>query len=129
MRRITVLEAIVWRCIEDALKGNIKTANFVLGRSAAAESGEIQEFDEMSKDDREVLKAYESQIAAASKRKDNCHDAPGSSPPQGGIAKNFAIFFHRCFFISTPEPLFSRTGTSRRSPTSSSGAEGARSSG
>ena len=59
-----MLEAIVWRCIEDALKGNIKMANFVLGRSAAAELGEVQDFDELSKDDREVLKAYESQITA-----------------------------------------------------------------
>jgi hypothetical protein len=64
VRRITVREAIVLRCIEDALKGNIKTANFVLGRSAAAEAGEVQELDEMSKDDREVLEAYERQITA-----------------------------------------------------------------
>ena len=64
VRKITVREAIVLRCIEDALKGNIKTANFVLGRSAAAEAGEVQEFDEMSKDDREVLEAYERQITA-----------------------------------------------------------------
>jgi Family of unknown function (DUF5681) len=69
VRRITVREAIVLRCIDDALKGNIKTANFVLGRSAAAEAGEVQELDEMSKDDREVLKAYESQVAAALKEK------------------------------------------------------------
>jgi Family of unknown function (DUF5681) len=64
VRRITVREAIVLRCIDDALKGNIKTANFVLGRSAAAEAGEVQELDEMSKDDREVLEAYERQITA-----------------------------------------------------------------
>jgi hypothetical protein len=64
VRRITVREAIVLRCIEDARKGNIKTANFVLGRSAAAEAGEVQELDEMSKDDREVLEAYERQITA-----------------------------------------------------------------
>jgi Family of unknown function (DUF5681) len=64
LRRITVREAIVLRCIEEALKGNIKTANFVLNRSAAAEAGEVQEFDELSKDDREVLKAYERQITA-----------------------------------------------------------------
>jgi|SRR5580692_7549446 hypothetical protein len=35
VRKVTVYEAIYLRCVEDALKGNVKTANFVLGRLAA----------------------------------------------------------------------------------------------
>jgi hypothetical protein len=69
VRKIPVLEAIYLRCIEDALKGNIKAANFLFDRYSAMQAGETQEFEEMSKDDREVLKAYESQIAAELKEK------------------------------------------------------------
>jgi hypothetical protein len=69
VRRITVLEAILLRCIEGALKGNIKTASFVLGRFAAAQAGETQEIGEMSKDDLEVVAAYASRLEAKLKGK------------------------------------------------------------
>ena len=69
MRKITVLEAIYLRCIEDALKGNIKAASFLFSRYAAVQAGETQEIDEMSKDEREVLESFVSRLEAELKEK------------------------------------------------------------
>ena len=69
VRKITVHEAILLRCVEDALKGNVKTANFLFNRYAAMQAGETQDIDEMSKDDREVLEGFASRLEAELKEK------------------------------------------------------------
>jgi hypothetical protein len=63
VRRITVLEAILLRITADSLKGNIKSAAFLLKRFAAMVSGELQVHD-ISDDDREVLEAFARRLEA-----------------------------------------------------------------
>lgn len=67
-RKITVLEGILLRITEDSLKGNTKSAAFLLNRYAAMVSGELQRQD-LSEDDREVLEAFAQRIEA--RRKDD----------------------------------------------------------
>ena len=69
LRKISVLEGIHRKVIEDALKGNTKSAGFVFNRYGALVSGELQQ-SELSDDDREILEA------ALSRRM--------NSKPQGG---------------------------------------------
>jgi hypothetical protein len=57
IRRITVLEGILRRIVEDSLKGNLKSAAFSLQRLAAILSLPGDE-PEMSRDDKAVLDAY-----------------------------------------------------------------------
>jgi hypothetical protein len=64
-KKITVLEAIFLKIAEDALKGNTKSASFLLNRFAALVSGELKPQD-MSEDDRAILEAFARQ---ASQRK------------------------------------------------------------
>ena len=56
-RRITVLEGIIRRITEDSLKGNIKSAAFMLNRLQAMSSGETDESD-LSDDEQTVLETY-----------------------------------------------------------------------
>ena len=56
-RRITVLEGILRRIAEDCLKGNTKSAAFLLNRHHAMTSGEPVESG-LSEDDDTVLQAY-----------------------------------------------------------------------
>ena len=56
-RRITILEGIFRRIIEDGLKGNTKSAAFVLNRYQATPSGESMGSG-LSEDDQAVLEAY-----------------------------------------------------------------------
>ena len=56
-RKITVHEGIYRRIIEDCLKGNTKSAAFLLNRHHAMTSGEPLESG-LSEDDEAVLKAY-----------------------------------------------------------------------
>ena len=56
-RRITVLEGILRRIAEDCLKGNTKSAAFLLNRHHAMTSGEPMESG-LSEDDEAVLEAY-----------------------------------------------------------------------
>lgn len=56
-RKISILEGILRRVVEDSLRGNIKSAAFVLNRYAAMVSGDLQPAD-MSDDDREILEAF-----------------------------------------------------------------------
>jgi hypothetical protein len=63
-RKITVFEAILMRFTEDALKGNTKSASFLLNRYAGIEAGELQPGNDMSDDDRKVLDAFVRQIEA-----------------------------------------------------------------
>jgi Family of unknown function (DUF5681) len=60
-RKITVLEGILLRITEDSLKGNTKSAAFLLNRYAAMVSGELQRQD-LSDDDRQVLEAFAQRI-------------------------------------------------------------------
>jgi hypothetical protein len=57
VRKISVLEGIHLRIADDALKGNTKSAAFILNRHAALVSGELQPQD-LGDDDREVLEAF-----------------------------------------------------------------------
>ena len=57
LRKISVLEAILLRFTEDALKGNVRTAAFLFNRYAAAQGGETQP-DDISEDDREILEGF-----------------------------------------------------------------------
>ena len=56
-RKITVLEAILMRFTEDSLKGNTKSAAFLLNRYGAMVSGE-PDGPEISTDDREILEEF-----------------------------------------------------------------------
>jgi hypothetical protein len=59
-RRVTILEAILLRFTEDSLKGNTKSAAFLLNRhSAFANAGSLPETDDqLTHDDRDVLEAF-----------------------------------------------------------------------
>jgi hypothetical protein len=57
-RKITILEAILLRFTEDSLKGNTKSAAFLLNRHAAATSGLPQPDEPLADDDRELLAAF-----------------------------------------------------------------------
>jgi len=56
-RSITVLEGIIRRIAEDSLKGNIKSAAFMLNRLQAMSSGETDESG-LSDDEQTVLETY-----------------------------------------------------------------------
>jgi len=56
-QKVTVLEAMLLRFVEDALNGNVKTGAFLLNRFAARLSGELKAED-LTDDDREVLEAF-----------------------------------------------------------------------
>ena len=66
---MTVLEAILLRFTEDALKGNTKTAAFLFNRYAGTEAGESQPSDEIGADDHEVLDAFARRFEAQLKQK------------------------------------------------------------
>jgi hypothetical protein len=63
VRRITILEGILLRITDDSLKGNTKSAAFLLNRYAAMVSGEPQ-LNDISDDDREVLEAFAQRLEA-----------------------------------------------------------------
>jgi Family of unknown function (DUF5681) len=63
VRKITILEGIFLRITDDSLKGNTKSATFLLNRYAAMVSGELQRND-ISDDDREVLEAFAQRLEA-----------------------------------------------------------------
>jgi hypothetical protein len=63
VRKITILEGILLRITDDSLKGNTKSAAFLLNRYAAMVSGELQRND-ITDDDREVLEAFAQRLGA-----------------------------------------------------------------
>lgn len=67
-RKITVIEAILLRFTEDALKGNTKTATFLFNRYAAAHV-ETEPNEDISEDDREVLEAFVRRFEARARNK------------------------------------------------------------
>lgn len=56
-RKISLLEAMLLKFVEDALKGNPKTATFLLNRYRLVE-GVAAETNEFDQDDRQVLDAF-----------------------------------------------------------------------
>lgn len=62
-RKITVLEAILLRFTEDSLKGNTKSAAFLLNRHGALVSGDPQRSD-FSDDDQQILEAFAQRLMA-----------------------------------------------------------------
>jgi len=64
-RKITVLEAMLRRFAEDSLKGNTKSAAFLLNRYAAMETTD-RAHSELSDDDQAVLKAYAQKLVPES---------------------------------------------------------------
>jgi hypothetical protein len=63
VRTISVLEGILLRIADDSLKGDIKSAAFLLNRYGAMVSGELQRID-ISEDDRAILEEYAARIHA-----------------------------------------------------------------
>jgi hypothetical protein len=66
-RKITILEAMLLRFTEDALKGNTKSAAFVLNRYAGNQSGESAPGGDLSEEDHEVLEAFARRFEAQHK--------------------------------------------------------------
>jgi hypothetical protein len=60
-RKVTVLEGIHLRIAEDSLKGNTKSAAFLLNRYAAMVSGEVLQ-SAVTEDDEEILQAFVQKI-------------------------------------------------------------------
>jgi Family of unknown function (DUF5681) len=60
-RKIVLMEAILRKIAEDCLKGNIKSAAFLLNRYHAVVSGQIAQ-TEISQDDRKVLDDFISEM-------------------------------------------------------------------
>jgi Family of unknown function (DUF5681) len=69
LRTILVLEGILRRFTEDALKGDIKAALFLLNRYGAMVSGELQR-RELSEDDREIIEAFARQFKPSPEQKE-----------------------------------------------------------
>jgi hypothetical protein len=61
VRKITILEGILLKVTEDSLRGNTKSATFLLNRYAAMVSGELPPQD-LSEDDRKVLEAFANRL-------------------------------------------------------------------
>ncbi|MGY4237893.1 hypothetical protein ACVIIW_006840 [Bradyrhizobium sp. USDA 4449] len=63
LRKLTLLEAICLRCAEDALKGNLKAAAFLLNRrQQLGLSSEQPASDVIDMDDRKVLDSFVQQL-------------------------------------------------------------------
>ena len=57
-RKITILEAILLRFTEDSLKGNTKSATFLLNRHTLMTSGQPAPEEALPDEDKEILEAY-----------------------------------------------------------------------
>jgi len=57
LKKVTLLEAILLRIAEDSLKGNTKSASFLLNRYGAIVSGEAPS-SVLSEDDQDILEAF-----------------------------------------------------------------------
>jgi len=62
VRQVSVLEAVYVRVAQNALKGDLKAATFLMNRKAAVAQGRGGEAPEMNEDDRAVLDAYLAQL-------------------------------------------------------------------
>ena len=63
IRRISVIEAIHWRIMEDSLRGNTKSAAFILNRLGSAPSTNSQQ-SEMTEDDHAILESFAKRLIA-----------------------------------------------------------------
>lgn len=61
-KRITILEAILLRITEDSLRGNTKSAAFLLNRLAGDTAASESTTPELSEDDRSILAAFAERI-------------------------------------------------------------------
>lgn len=66
-RQISVLEATYHRIAQNALKGDLRAAAFLLNRMAAVSQGRSGEPPEMNEDDRVVLESFVAQIINSQK--------------------------------------------------------------
>ena len=64
MRRITILEAILLQFVEDALKGNSKSAGFLLNRYAATQVSDAQPSDDPNEGVYEAMVDFARRIIA-----------------------------------------------------------------
>lgn len=62
-RKVTILEAMLLKFAEDSLRGNTKSAAFLLNRYGSMVSGEIQQQD-LSEDEREILDSFTKRLLA-----------------------------------------------------------------
>lgn len=62
VRQVSVMEAVYVRVAQNALKGDLKAATFLMNRKAAVAQGRGGETPEMNEDDRAVLDAYLAQL-------------------------------------------------------------------
>jgi hypothetical protein len=62
VRHVSVLEAVYFRVAQNALKGDLKAATFLMNRKAAVAQGRSGETPEMNEDDRAVLDSFVAQI-------------------------------------------------------------------
>ena len=62
-RQVTILEAMLTRFVQDSLKGNVKSAAFLLNRYGTLVSGEIEQSG-LSSDDQAVLEAFVTRLKA-----------------------------------------------------------------
>lgn len=69
-RRVTILEAMLVRFAEDSLKGNTKSAAFLLNRYGSMVSGEIQQED-LSQNEREIIDSFAQRLLAQHKSSEN----------------------------------------------------------
>ncbi|MCP3409918.1 DUF5681 domain-containing protein [Bradyrhizobium sp. CCGB01] len=68
LRRITVLEGILTRFANDALKGKDKSAAFLLNRKQLVEPSEQPATPLLEEDDRKILEFYAAQLSAQFKK-------------------------------------------------------------
>jgi hypothetical protein len=68
LRKITVLEAMLLKFAEEALKGNPKAATFLLNRYRPLEADEAST-DEITREDQEILDAFTHRVQTQFKRK------------------------------------------------------------
>ena len=69
-RKITVLEGILLKFAEDALKGNAKAASFLLNRKQIAESSGLPTAEILDMDDQKVLDSFKQRLEEQLKNKE-----------------------------------------------------------
>ena len=69
-RRISILEGILRKFVQDALQGNPRAATFLLNRKLLAESSEPSVSVELDKDDRKILESYTQQLQEQFKKQE-----------------------------------------------------------
>jgi hypothetical protein len=67
-RKVTVLEAILLRITEDSLKGNTKSAAFLLNRHAGLLATDEGPKADLSEDDKAVLQAFAQRLTGQGKQ-------------------------------------------------------------